>query len=46
MAEFFATRRQVLLAPLWAALPAGLSAGRAKALDRSETQITLPDQIK
>lgn len=40
------TRRQVLLAPLLAALPLVLSAGRAEALDPSETQVTLPDQIK
>jgi hypothetical protein len=40
------TRRRVLLAPLLAALPLGLSGGQAHALDPSETQITLPDQIK
>jgi hypothetical protein len=40
------TRRRVLIASLLAALPLGLSAGRAEALDPSETQITLPDQIK
>jgi hypothetical protein len=42
----FATRRRILLAPLLAALPLGLSAGQADALNPSETQITLPDQIK
>jgi hypothetical protein len=41
-----ATRRRILLAPLIAALPLGLSAGQAEALNPSETQITLPDQIK
>ena len=41
-----ATRRRILLAPLIAALPLGLSAGQADALNPSETQITLPDQIK
>ena len=40
------TRRQVLLASLLAALPLGLSAGRAAALNPSETQVTLPDEIK
>ncbi len=40
------TRRRVLIASLLAAMPLGLSAGRAKALDPSETQITLPDEIK
>ena len=39
-------RRQLLLAPLLAALPLGLSARRAAAIDPSETQVTLPDQIK
>ena len=38
-------RRLLLLAPFLAALPLALSARRAKALDPSETQITLPDQI-
>ena len=40
------TRRGVLLAPLLAALPFGLLSTTAKALDPSETQITLPDQYK
>src|SRR5438093_7380488 len=40
------TRRSLLLAPLLAALPLGLSAGRAEAINPSETQVTLPDQIK
>jgi len=41
-----ATRRRVLLASLFAALPLGLSAGRAEAVNPSETQVTLPDAIK
>jgi hypothetical protein len=42
------TRRQVLLTSLLTALPLGLSGGRAKAakIDSSETQITLPNEIK
>jgi hypothetical protein len=40
------TRRQLLLAPLLAALPLGWPALRAAALNPSETQIALPDQIK
>lgn len=39
-------RRRLLLAPLIAALPLGLSARRAAAIDPAETQVTLPDQIK
>jgi hypothetical protein len=41
----FATRRRILLAPLLAALPLGLTAGQADELNPSETQITPPDQI-
>jgi hypothetical protein len=40
------TRRRVVLASLLSALPLGLSVTRAAALNPSETQITLPDQIK
>jgi hypothetical protein len=42
------TRRTVLLSSLLAALPLGLSAGRAQAakINPSETQVTLPDEIK
>jgi len=40
------TRRRLLLCPLLAALPLGLSTEEAAALNPSETQITLPDQIK
>jgi hypothetical protein len=46
MTELPATRRQLLLAPLLAALPLGLTTGRAEAFNPAETQITLPDQIK
>ena len=46
MMELSATRRRILLAPLLAALPLGLVAGRAEAINPSETQVTLSDQIK
>src|ERR1700758_4847495 len=39
-------RRQLLLASFLAALPLGLAARRAEAINPSETQVTLPDQIK
>jgi hypothetical protein len=39
-------RRHLLFAPLLAALPLALSAGRAEAINPAETQVTLPDQIK
>src|SRR5437763_16872977 len=39
-------RRQLLLASLFVALPLGLSARRAEAINPAETQVTLPDQIK
>ena len=39
-------RRQLLLAPLLAALPLGLSARQPEAINPAETQVTLPDQIK
>ena len=35
-----------MLAPLLAALPAALLAGPAHAVDPSETQVTLPDQMQ
>ncbi len=41
-----ATRRRILLVPLLATLPLWLSAGQADALNLSETQIMLSDQIK
>jgi hypothetical protein len=40
------TRRRILLTSLLAALPLALSAGRAEAINPSETQVTLPGQIK
>jgi hypothetical protein len=39
-------RRQLLLTLFLAALPLGLSAGQAEAINPAETQVTLPDQIK
>jgi len=36
----------LLLASLLAALPVGLSARRAGAVNPAETQVTLPDQIR
>jgi hypothetical protein len=39
-------RRHLLFAPLLAALPLALSAGRAEAINPAETQVTLPSQIK
>jgi hypothetical protein len=41
-----ATRRRVLLASLLATLPLSLSSQRADAINPSETQVTLPGQIK
>jgi hypothetical protein len=41
-----ASRRGLILAPLLAALPAGLWAGSAQAIDPNETQVTLPDQFQ
>lgn len=45
-AHLIAARRSLLLAPLLSVLRLGLSATPALALDSSETQITLPEQIK
>jgi hypothetical protein len=46
--EIGSTRRGILLAPLLAALPLALSesAALARKINRSETEITLPDAIK
>ena len=41
-----ATRRGLLLAPLLAALPAALLTDSAHAVDPTQTQITLPDQMQ
>jgi hypothetical protein len=41
-----ASRRGLLLAPLVAALPFGLMAGSAAAIDSKETAVTLPDQYQ
>ena len=46
--EICSTRRGLLLAPLFAALPLVLSdtAARAGSINPSDTQVTLPDAIK
>jgi hypothetical protein len=44
--DFAATRRGLLLAPVLAALPVGLFADPAHAIDPNETQVTLPDQYQ
>jgi hypothetical protein len=41
-----ATRRSLLLAPLLAALPLGLSEAEASSIDPTETAITLPDAMR
>jgi hypothetical protein len=46
LVDIAATRRGLILAPLLAALPAALLADPAHAVDPSETQITLPDQVQ
>jgi hypothetical protein len=46
LADIGATRRALILAPLLAALPAALLADPAHAVDPTETQITLPDQMQ
>ena len=46
LADIGATRRGLILAPLLAALPAALLADPAHAVDPTETQITLPDQMQ
>ena len=46
LAEQVATRRELLLAPLLAALPLGLTSGPAAAIDPAQTQVTLPDQFQ
>src|SRR5262249_13613965 len=40
------TGRRVPLASLFSALPLSSSSGRAQAMNSSETQVTVPDQIK
>jgi hypothetical protein len=46
--EIFQTRRKLLVAPLFAALPLVLAAmsARAGTIDPSQTQVTLPEAIK
>ena len=46
LAAQVATRRRLLLAPLLAALPLGLTSGPAAAVDPAQTQVTLPDQFQ
>src|SRR6202012_3461953 len=44
--DIAATRRGLMLAPLLAALPAAFLTGPARAVDPTQTQITLPDQMQ
>jgi len=44
--DIAATRRGLMLAPLLAALPAALLSDPAHAVDPSQTQVTLPDQMQ
>jgi hypothetical protein len=46
LAELGATRRGLLLAPLFAALPLSLTGGPAAAIDPAQSQVTLPDQYQ
>jgi hypothetical protein len=46
LADIGATRRALILAPLLEALPAALLADPAHAVDPTEAQITLPDQMQ
>jgi hypothetical protein len=45
LTEQVATRRGLLLAPLLAALPLGLTSGPAAAIDPTQTQVTPPEQF-
>jgi hypothetical protein len=44
--DLAATRRELILAPLLAALPATILTDPAKAVDPAQTQVTLPDQYR
>ena len=44
--DIAATRRTLMLAPLLAALPAALLSEPAHAVDPTQTQVTLPDQMQ
>jgi hypothetical protein len=44
--DIAATRRSLVLAPFCAALPAALLADPAQAIDDTQTQVTLPDQMQ
>jgi hypothetical protein len=46
LANVCATRRRLVLGSFLAALPAAVLAGAAHAVDATETQITLPDQMQ
>jgi hypothetical protein len=46
LVDIAATRRGLILAPLLAALPAALLADPAHAIDYTQTQVTLPDQMQ
>ena len=46
LADIATTRRGLILAPLLAALPTALLADPAHAVDPTQTQITLPDQMQ
>jgi len=46
LTEQVATRRGLLLAPLLAALPLGLTSGPAAAIDPTQTQVTPPEQFQ
>ncbi len=44
--DLVTSRRGLMLAPLMAALPAGLVSDPARAIDAQQTQVTLPDQFQ
>jgi hypothetical protein len=44
--ESVPTRRTLLVAPLLASLPLALASSAARAINQSETRITLPDEMK
>ena len=46
LVDIAATRRGLILAPLLAALPAALLVDPARAIDYTQTQVTLPDQMQ
>ena len=46
LADIAATRRGLILAPLLAALPAAFLVDPARAIDYTQTQVTLPNQMQ